>query len=152
MLAYISVLLASWSSRLVISQTLEKLNLSHHTEREFDSVSNRHEVNSFSLAICNNRGGCHPRYGPIMALAWQSIKYRKCISISQLPNNPSHVFQILTIEIYKIQRRSVCVCVSMFYSADLILKAFFYFLLRRAGTLGWSVKTELKYVLQFMRN
>ena len=127
MLSYISVLLASWSCGLVISQTLEKLSLSHHTEREFDSVSNRHEVDSFPLAICNNRGGCHPRYGPIMALAWQSIQYRKYISISQPTKNPSHVFQILTIEIYKIQRRSGCVCVSIFYSADLILKAFFLF-------------------------
>ena len=51
---------------------VEQSSLSRHTDHEFESTSDRHDVDGLSLAICNGRGGWHPRHGLVMAHGSQS--------------------------------------------------------------------------------
>ena len=68
-------LILLWSCGLELSRTVEQS--SWHTDREFESASDRHEVDGLSLAICNSRGGWHPRCGPVMARGSQSSIKKK---------------------------------------------------------------------------
>ena len=57
----------SWSCGLELSRTVEQS--SWHTDREFESASDRHEVDGLSLAICNSRGGWHPQFSSVAVCA-----------------------------------------------------------------------------------
>ena len=80
-----TILLASWSCGLELSHVVQQSSLSWQTDHEFESPSDRQEVDGLSLAICNSRGGWHPRCRPVMARGSQwSIKKLKAVHLYPL--------------------------------------------------------------------